>query len=38
MATELSTFEELYEHVEENFGGEAVNPGRGKEIVISIPL
>jgi hypothetical protein len=38
MTTDFSTFDELFQHVEETFGGETVNPGRGKQITLSIPV
>lgn len=32
----METFSELVEYVEENLGGEAINPGRRKEVVLVI--
>ena len=32
----METFSELVEYVEENFGGEAINPGRRKQVVVII--
>lgn len=35
---DITTFSELFQYVEETFGGEAINPGRNKQITLSIPV
>ena len=34
---DITTFTELAQYVEENFNGEAINLGRGREVTLSIP-